>query len=62
PNYGNALGNDTEACGQASGGGDFECGMVWGYLMDGAQPPDSLLLRISDSDNPFAPTIIAMVE
>jgi len=62
PNYGNALGNDTEACGQASGGGDFECGMVWGYLMDGAQPPDSLLQRISDSDNPFAPTIIAMVE
>jgi hypothetical protein len=36
--------------------------MVWGYLMEGAQPPDSLLQRISGSDNPFAPTIIAMVE
>jgi hypothetical protein len=62
PNYGDALGNGSEACGEASSGTDFECGMVWGYLMEGAHPPDSLLVRISGSDNPFAPTIIALVE
>ena len=65
-----ALGNgdvDTkQICGQAKtvdkgGDGGFECGMVWGYFMKDAQPP-SVLLNIIETDNPFAPLLIAMVE
>ncbi len=57
----------TKACGDAKESGNvdttvfFECHMVWGYFMKDARPPDALL-SISDSDNPFAPLIIAMVE
>lgn len=40
----------------------YECGMVWGYLMEGLQPPDYLLQKITNSDNPFAPLLIALVE
>lgn len=39
----------------------FACGMVWGYLIEGASPPDFLLQQISDSDNPFAPILVALV-
>ena len=40
----------------------FECGMVWGYLMEDMLPPDYLLQKITNSDNPFAPLLIALVE
>ena len=41
--------------------GGYECGQVWGYFMQGVKPPE-VLLQISDTDNPFAPVFIAMVE
>ncbi|HET7737210.1 MAG TPA: hypothetical protein VFK32_01415, partial [Tepidiformaceae bacterium] len=41
---------------------NFECGMVWGFLMGGLQPPNILLEQIGDSDNPFAPLLIALVD
>ena len=40
----------------------FECGMVWGYLIADAFPPDTLVNSISETANPFAPLLIAMVE
>lgn len=59
--WGDALGTETVECGQASGSG-FDCGMVWGYLMKDALPPDFLLEQIGDTDNPFAPLLIALIE
>ena len=56
-----------EACGEATSSGpveptvNFECQMVWGYFMRGARPPQALL-SIGETDNPFAPLMIAMVE
>ena len=35
----------------------FECQIVWGYLLEGAQPPDFLLEQIIDTDNPYAPVL-----
>jgi hypothetical protein len=61
PNYGDAVGTTDQECGEASGSG-FECGMVWGYLMKDALPPDFLLEQIGDTDNPFAPLLIALVD
>ncbi len=64
---GDGNGNEGPACGEATSQGpvdptvNFECHMVWGYFMKDAQPPTSLL-NISDTDNPFAPLMIAMVE
>jgi Flp pilus assembly protein TadG len=58
--WGDALGTVDSECGQASGSG-FDCGMVWGYLMKDAQPPDFLLEQIG-SDNPLAPLLIALVD
>jgi len=34
---------------------------VWGYFMQDVRPPE-VLLQISDSDNPFAPVFIALIE
>ncbi len=65
PDWGDALGTDNlgEACGAPGVVSGFGCGMVWGYLMEGGvQPPHFLLQRISDSDNPLAPNMIALVE
>ena len=56
PAYGDAQGTATQACGQAGGGG-FECGLVWGYLLGGAQPLDFLLEQTTETDNPFAPVL-----
>jgi hypothetical protein len=56
-----AYGTTSQACSTSVGSG-FDCGMVWGYLMEGLRPPDFLLQRIADSDNPFAPLLIALVE
>jgi hypothetical protein len=61
PSYGDAQGTSTAACG-LGGGTDFECGMVWGYLIEDVRPPGFLLERISDTDNPFAPMLIALSE
>lgn len=66
--YGDALGNAdlNQICGQGiplnkKGVGGYECGQVWGYFMKGAKPP-SVLLKIIETDNPFAPNMIALVE
>ena len=61
PAYGNAVGTVDDECGQAGGTG-FECGMVWGYLMADALPPNFLLEQIGDTDNPFAPLLIALID
>lgn len=42
--------------------GSFGCGMVWGYFMEGLRPPGFLLQQIGDSENPFAPLLIALVD
>lgn len=42
--------------------GEFACGVVWGYLFTGVTPPDALLQQIGESNNPFAPVLIALVE
>ena len=62
--WGDALGADgpTEACGQPALASGYSCGMVWGYLLEGAQPPHFLLQQISQNDNPLAPSMIALVE
>lgn len=59
--WGDALGTVNEECGQATGAG-FDCGMVWGYLMTDALPPYFLLEQIGDTDNPFAPLLIALID
>jgi hypothetical protein len=59
--WGDGLGTTADECGEAAEPG-FDCGMVWGYLMKDALPPDFLLEQIGDTDNPFAPLLIALVE
>ena len=65
---GDDLGDQTRECQKPPNGpppdpGEYyECGMVWGYLIADAFPPDVLLNSISDTANPFAPLLIAMVE
>lgn len=59
--WGDAEGTASDECGAAAGGG-YECGMVWGFFMQDARPPGFLLERIGDTDNPFAPLLIALVE
>lgn len=41
---------------------EYACGMVWGFFMQGVQPPGFLLEQVSDTDNPFAPLLIALIE
>jgi len=65
PDWGDALATDSpgEACGAPGLVSGFGCGMVWGYLMEDApRPPHFLLQRFSESDNPLAPNMIALVE
>jgi len=59
-------GTSSQAC-QDVGTGQlaanlYDCGTVWGHLFTGTTPPDALLQRIGDSNNPFAPLLIALVE
>jgi len=67
PQYGNALGTPSQACGNATSSGPvdetvlYKCQMVWGYFMRDVRPPQ-MLLNISETDNPFAPLMIAIVE
>ena len=37
-------------------------GVVWGYLFTGVTPPDALLNQIGNSNNPFAPNLVALVD
>ncbi len=65
PDWGDALATDSpgEACGAPGLASGFPCGMVWGYLMEDApRPPHFLLQRISETANPLAPNMIALVE
>lgn len=57
-----AYGTTADECSISTDDSGFGCGMVWGYLMENLQPPDVLLQRITNSDNPFAPLLIALVE
>jgi len=57
-----AYGNPGSACSTSNPSSGFACGMVWGYLMQDLRPPDFLLQKITNSDNPFAPLLIALVE
>jgi hypothetical protein len=62
PPWGNdSTGTGTEACGEAGGAG-YDCGMVWGYLIENAVPPDFLLTLGDDSSNPFAPAVEALID
>ncbi len=60
--YGDPLGASAAACGDPSLETGFPCGMVWGYLFQDVRPPQFLLQRIVDTDNPLAPTLSALVE
>jgi hypothetical protein len=59
--WGNVFGTSDKACGQASASG-LNCGMVWGFLIKDAVPPDFLLDQISETWNPLAPILRAMIE
>ena len=68
PTFDDDLGDQTRECSPPAPGpppapGEyFECGMVWGYLIADAFPPDVLVDSISDTANPFAPLIIVLSE
>lgn len=57
-----SYGNPGATCSTGNPDTGFDCGMVWGYLMQDLRPPEFLLQEISNSDNPFAPLLIALVE
>lgn len=57
-----AYGNPAEDCSIDNDDTGFDCGMVWGYLMQDLRPPEFLLQKISGTENPFAPLLIALVE
>ena len=68
PPWNDAMGNGTsdEICGQSypveyGGNGGYPCGQLWGYLMDGAYPPQALLGGLG-AFTPFAPQFIALTE
>lgn len=59
------IGNATTACYEGPNNppaGNFPCGIVWGYLFAGVTPPDALLNQIGNSNNPFAPLLVALVD
>lgn len=66
PSTTDSFGRADKECTPAGGGqppqNEYNCAQVWGFLMEGAIPPDFLLERISDTSNPFAPLLIALVE
>jgi hypothetical protein len=58
-----AYGTATQQCSNnVSSNGNFACGMVWGYLMEDRLAPQELLQTFGDTDNPFAPLFIALVD
>jgi hypothetical protein len=63
---GDYYGTSAKECADVGGGqpplDEFSCGMVWGYLFSGITPPDILLNRIGNTNNPFAPLLIALVD
>jgi len=59
------IGNGTQACFEGPNNPNpsyFRCGIVWGYIFSGVMPPDALLSQIGNSNNPFAPLLIALVD
>ena len=60
--YGTAANECVDPGGGQPPVGQYSCGMVWGYLFSGITPPDILLNRIGDTNNPFAPLLIALVD
>jgi Flp pilus assembly protein TadG len=62
-------GSGTQACFQGPNGSQgsdppefYKCGVVWGYIFTGVTPPDALLNQIGNSNNPFAPNLVALVD
>jgi len=57
------FGSSTTACHDTGSKqqpkGTYPCGVVWGYLMSGARPPQTLLEKIG-GNNPLAPILIAL--
>lgn len=59
----NTYGNSTAECSTSvPATGSYACGMVWGYLVKDAQPPGFLLEQIGNSNNPFAPLLVALID
>jgi hypothetical protein len=40
----------------------YRCGIVWGYIFSNVMLPDSLLSQIGNSNNPFAPLLVALTD
>jgi len=41
----------------------WDCGMVWGYLLEGVDPADRFqLVQLSDKENPFAPIMVVLID
>ena len=41
----------------------WDCGMVWGYLLEGVNPADRFnLVRLSDKENPYAPIMVVLID
>lgn len=61
------FGTPSASCRVYSGKDDppvtaFPCGDAWGYIFSGVTPPDALLQQIGESNNPFAPILIALID
>ncbi len=61
-----AWGTESSECTPQQGGqpppDEFDCGMVWGFLMEDITPPQYLLQRISGTGNPYAQLLIALID
>jgi Flp pilus assembly protein TadG len=56
-------GTPSSACSHGNDDSGFNCGQVWGYLLQDLRPPEFLLQVIDpNSENPFAPLLIALVD
>ena len=58
-------GTPTQECGKANKNdtpAPFACELLWGYLIQDAQPPGFLLQQIGTDNNPIAPYLIALTE
>jgi hypothetical protein len=59
--WGDPIGTAAKECGEAGPAG-FNCGMVWGFLIKDAVPPDFLLEQITETGNDLSPILRAMIE
>jgi hypothetical protein len=62
--FNDAEGNASIACGGSAPKtpAPYPCGSVWGFFIRDAVPPDFLLQRIGETNNPFAPLLFALVD